>query len=146
MNVETSKKVLKISGILTIVLGVFLLLLGILAMVAGGSLVGNTNADLTADVTNDVAVAIGGGFVLIISAILTLIEGIISYQAGKTGKKKLATISLVLAVLSTISSIYNLLSGASNSTASNIVSTVVGIAINVLVCYASYVVRQAAVD
>jgi hypothetical protein len=143
MNLETSKKVLKIAGICEIIIAVIILILGVLAMIGGNNLIGDVAANSEAQ--EQAALAIGGGVILAISGVLSIIEGIISYQAGKTGKKKLATVAMVLAALSTISSITGLFSG-NNGGASNIVSTVVGIALNVLVVYAAYVVRQAAQD
>ncbi|MCR5095538.1 MAG: hypothetical protein K6A70_02220 [Erysipelotrichaceae bacterium] len=143
MNLETSKKVLKIAGICEIIIAVIILILGVLAMIGGNDLIGDVAANSEAQ--EQAALAIGGGVILAISGVLSIIEGIISYQAGKTGKKKLATVAMVLAALSTISSITGLFSG-NNGGASNIVSTVVGIALNVLVAYAAYVVRQAAQD
>ncbi len=143
MNLETSKKVLKIAGICEIIIAVIVLILGVLAMVGGNDLIGDVAANSEAQ--EQAALAIGGGVILAITGVLSIIEGIISYQAGKTGKKKLATVAMVLAAISTISSITGLFSG-NNGGASNIVSTVVGIALNVLVVYAAYVVRQAAQD
>jgi len=143
MNLETSKKVLKIAGICEIIIAVIVLILGVLAMIGGNDLIGDVAANSEAQ--EQAALAIGGGVILAITGVLSIIEGIISYQAGKTGKKKLATVAMVLAALSTISSITGLFSG-NNGGASNIVSTVVGIALNVLVVYAAYVVRQAAQD
>ncbi|MBR3264900.1 MAG: hypothetical protein IKI61_02900 [Erysipelotrichaceae bacterium] len=143
MNLETSKKVLKIAGICEIIIAVIVLILGVLAMIGGNDLIGDAAANSEAQ--EQAALAIGGGVILAITGVLSIIEGIISYQAGKTGKKKLATVAMVLAALSTISSITGLFSG-NNGGASNIVSTVVGIALNVLVVYAAYVVRQAAQD
>ena len=143
MNLETSKKVLKIAGICEIIIAVIVLILGVLAMIGGNDLIGDVAANSEAQ--EQAALAIGGGVILAITGVLSIIEGIISYQAGKTGKKKLATVAMVLAAISTISSITGLFSG-NNGGASNIVSTVVGIALNVLVVYAAYVVRQAAQD
>ena len=143
MNLETSKKVLKIAGICEIIIAVIVLILGVLAMIGGNDLIGDVAANSEAQ--EQAALAIGGGVILAITGVLSIIEGIISYQAGKTGKKKLATVAMVLAALSTISSITGLFSG-NNGGASNIVSTVVGIALNVLVVYAAYVVRQTAQD
>ncbi len=143
MNLETSKKVLKIAGICEIIIAVIVLILGVLAMIGGNDLIGDVAANSEAQ--EQAALAIGGGVILAITGVLSIIEGIISYQAGKTGKKKLATVAMVLAALSTISSITGLFSG-NNGGASNIVSTVVGIALNILVVYAAYVVRQAAQD
>ena len=143
MNLETSKKVLKIAGICEIIIAVIVLILGVLAMIGGNDLIGDVAAN--SDAQEQAALAIGGGVILAITGVLSIIEGIISYQAGKTGKKKLATVAMVLAAISTISSITGLFSG-NNGGASNIVSTVVGIALNILVVYAAYVVRQAAQD
>ena len=143
MNLETSKKVLKIAGICEIIIAVIVLILGVLAMIGGNDLIGDVAANSEAQ--EQAALAIGGGVILAITGVLSIIEGIISYQAGKTGKKKIATVAMVLAALSTISSITGLFSG-NNGGASNIVSTVVGIALNVLVVYAAYVVRHAAQD
>ena len=137
MNLEKSKKVLKISGILTILSAVVVLVLGILA-VAGSNILATEAADQKA--TEDAALAFTAGILLIVLSIIDIFEGFISYRAGKNGKKKTATIALVFAVISTIGAFVDLFRNTNGASA--IVGAVVGIALDVLILYSAYTVMK----
>ena len=100
MSVETSKKVLKIAGILSIIGGVLLGVLGGLALAAflGG-------AEIPAG--TDKTTLIIGSVTLLISGVLTLLEGILAVKAGKSAKA--AFWAWLLAILSLVSAVVNVI-------------------------------------
>ena len=140
MNFETGKKVLRIAGILTIIGGVFSLLLAALGIFGGGAVASNPGIEADAELQQTAGMAIAAGLIFLLVALLSLVEGIVCYRAGKTGRKKTATVAMFLAVLSTIMNISNQLRAASQG--SNIASVIINVALNILVIYAAYVVRQ----
>ena len=142
MNFETCKKILRIAGILTIISAVLTLLFAIAGIAAGGAAVSNPGIEADPELQQNVGLAIAGSIILLLAAALGLVEGIVCYRAGKSGKKRAATVAMFLAVLSTIMYIANQLRSAPQGT--NIVSVIINIVLNVLVIYAAYVVRQKA--
>ncbi len=79
MSLETSKKILKIFGVLGIIGGILSLILGIVAL-AGGSVL-TTGVD-EEEVQLGV-LAVLSGVILLISGIISLFEGIFSVRASK---------------------------------------------------------------
>lgn len=140
MNFETGKRILRIAGILTIISAVLTLLFAIAGIAAGGAAVSNPGIEADPELQQNVGLAIAGSIILLLAAALGLVEGIVCYRAGKSGKKRAATVAMFLAVLSTIMYIANQLRSAPQGT--NIVSVIINIVLNVLVIYAAYVVRQ----
>ncbi len=133
MNVETSKKILKIFGIIDIVLGAFALLGGFAAMAGGG--VAATQGELA----EAAGLAMIAGVIAIIAGILSLIEGIFCVRAAKDSSKIMpawifAIISVVFAVISLITSI----SGGGSQVVSNLIS----LAINALVFWAANTIKK----
>ena len=84
--------------------------------------------------------AISAGYLFLVLSVLSLIEGIVSYMAGKNGKKTPATIALIFAVLTTITYTYNTFKAGLQP--SNIVGEIINIAFNILVIYSAYIVRK----
>ena len=104
MTVETSSKILKIFGILSIIGGILGIILGILALLGGG-LVATDDAETG-------GLVIVAGIVLIVSAIVSLIEGIFAVRAAKDHSKinpawVLALISLIMGAISAVVSLSN---------------------------------------
>ena len=142
MNLETSKKILRIAGILSIVGAVFMLILSAIGFIGGGSAASQPGIETNEELQKTVAGALVDGVLFLFIGIAGLAEGIISYLAGKTGKKNLATAAMVFAVITTINLVSNLIK--SPGTTSNIVNSLISIALNLLSLYAAYVVRKAA--
>ena len=106
MNLETSKKVLKVFGILAIIGGIFFLLISLLALFGGAALTTVTEPD--AQQASGYAFELS--FLMLISGIVFLLEGIFSLKAVKDATKAqpawiLAIISIVIAVIDLISTI-----------------------------------------
>ena len=140
MNFETAKKVLRIAGILTIIGAVLMLLFAIAGLAAGGAAVSDPGIESDTELQQSAGLAIAAGLIFLVSAALGLVEGIVCYRAGKNGRKRTATVAMFLAVLSAIVYISNQLRNAPQG--SGIASVIVNAALNVLVIYAAYVVRQ----
>ena len=139
MDFETSKKVLRIAGMLSIIGAVFSLLIGIIGVV-GGAAVSSPGIESDSEFQQTAGLAVAAGFIFLLVAALGFVEGIVCYRAGKTGRKRTATVAMFLAVLSAIMSISNQLRSASQG--SGIAGVIINVALNVLVIYAAYVVRQ----
>lgn len=148
MSLETSKKVLKIFGIIGIIFAIFGLIGG-LAVVAGGGLItaGLADPSLNADGSTDTTQAAGVaglvivlGVVLIISALIALLEGIFSVRAAKDSSKIMpAFVFAILGVLSGVGSLATTVTTGSSGT--QIASGVISLAISCLVLVAANTIR-----
>ena len=135
MTVETSKKILKIFGIISIIFGVIGVIVGILG-IAGGGLMASTGVDEAVGVG---AIALVLSVIVLVSAIVSLLDGIFSVRAAKDSSKIMpawvfAIIGLVLRVISLFT---NLKSGTSA-----IVGAVIGIGIGILIFIAANTIKK----
>ena len=108
MSLENSKKILKIFGILGIIGGIFMIILGVVGVALGGAVIG-TAGDVEEDMVTGATVTIAMVIVLI-SGIVSLLEGIFSVRASKDTTKIqpawiFAIIGLVSAVIGVVSAI-----------------------------------------
>lgn len=143
MTLETSKKILKIAGILTIIAGIATLAIGILSIAMGGVATTMPEAEVDEQVQTGIIAILAGGALGVIAGILSLVEGSFCVSASKTGKHAtgawiFSIIGLVLCVVESVSTIKG---GVANT--SDIVSIIVGIIINVLVFIAAKNVKNA---
>ncbi len=144
MELSTAKKILKVAGILSIVGGILVLILGLLAVFGSGyAAVEMPEAQTDPEYQTAAGVLLLGSVALVLSGIFTLIQGGVSVAASKNGKY--ATAALVFAVLSLISTLYNNIKNFSQQgvTGSSIVSLIIAVAISALICYAANTVRVA---
>ena len=140
MSVETSKMILKVFGIIAIVFGALALWRGILTIIGGG-LLGVGFSQMTDDVAGGAWV--GGlliltGIDMIISAIVTLLEGIFSVLVAKDSSKIMpafvvAIISLAFGVIGLIRAIVS---------GSGIFSGLISLAISCLIFLAANTIRK----
>ena len=143
MNLETSRKILKIFGIIGIVLAVLSFIVSILSMVGGGV------AAVQPEVTENEELAVGAAALMlagvfgIISAIINLIEGIVSVKASKDNK--FGTAAFVFAILGLIGSCVNGITSITNGglDGASIVGVLLGIALSVLILLSANRVRVA---
>ena len=86
MSLETSRKILKISGILCLIGAALAILGGIVTIATGG--MGTALPEMQTDdtVQKGVAALVGLGIATIISGIISLVEGIVSIRASKDNK------------------------------------------------------------
>ena len=142
MSLETSRKVLKIVGILIIISAVISLIGGIAFLGIGNWAAGD--AEILAE--EGAVEGIGGtillGGLLLVSGIFSLIEGIISVKASKNNK--FGTAAFIFAILGLLSSIGSAINSISNdASASNIGSSVLTIVLSVLILLAANKIRLA---
>ena len=135
MNIETSKKILKIAGILSIIGGVIGILVGILATAGGGILAGLGEAE---DQGEGAMVAVVGVIVLI-AGIVSLIEGIFSTRAAKdTSKIKPAWIFAIIGLVTNgISFVSGIINGGGSAG-----SGIVSVAFSVLIFIAANSIKK----
>ena len=143
MTLETSRKILKIAGILTIIAGIATLAIGILSIAIGGVATTMPEAEVDEQVQTGIIAILAGGALGVIAGIMSLVEGSFCVSASKTGKHAtgawiFSIIGLVLCVVESVSTIKG---GVANT--SDIVSIIVGIIINVLVFIAAKNVKNA---
>lgn len=143
MTLETSKKILKIAGILTVIAGIATLAIGILSIAIGGVATTMPEAEVDEQVQTGIIAILAGGALGVIAGIMSLVEGSFCVSASKTGKHAtgawiFSIIGLVLCVVESVSTIKG---GVANT--SDIVSIIVGIIINVLVFIAAKNVKNA---
>ena len=143
MTLETSKKILKIAGILTIIAGIATLAIGILSIAMGGVATTMPEAEVDEQVQTGIIAILAGGALGVIAGIMSLVEGSFCVSASKTGKHAtgawiFSIIGLVLCVVESVSTIKG---GVANT--SDIVSIIVGIILNVLVFIAAKNVKNA---
>ena len=136
MTVETSKKILKVFGILSIIFGVLGVILGIVA-IAGGGLAASAGAG--DEVVAAGAVIIVLGILALVSSVVSLLDGIFSVRAANDTSKIMpawvfAIIGLVLRVITLFT---NLKSGTSS-----IVGAIIGIGIGVLIFMAANTIKK----
>ena len=132
MQPTGSQTGLKIISIIDIIGGIFFALTAVM-LLAGGAVLGsdpsiaaNATANTGMETSTIVGLAVILSFMLIISAIITIITGILGLRAAKDNQKIkpvwiLAIIGLIFAVISFISSVIGGLNG------SNIGSTLAGL-------------------
>ncbi len=142
MTLEKARTVLKITGIITIILAVLGIILGGL-MIAGGGVAATMPDVQTSEESQVGAVAIVLiGIILIISAAISLIEGIFSYLASKNNKY--GTVAWVFALLGLISSALSAYSQIKESAQfSTIIGVILGILLSILILMAAAKVKEA---
>lgn len=90
MSLETSRKVLKVSGILCIIGAVVGLVLAIIALVTGGAVAGVMAKDPALNAANQassgVGSLIGAGIGGIVGSIVQLFEGVVSIKASSENR------------------------------------------------------------
>lgn len=142
MTLETSRKILKISGILGIICAVFAIITGLAVFGIGGLAATNAEVQAMEGAAEGIAGMLAGGIIALVSGIIALIEGIVSLMASKNNKY--GTAAWIFAILGLISSVGNSISSLkSDGPAFGVVSAVVAVALSVLILLAANKVREA---
>ena len=142
MSLETSRKILKIFGVLGIIGAIFVLIAGLLVILGGG--LAATDAGAEAGLTaKDSAALMIIGFITILTGALSLIEGIVSVKASKDNKYgNLAWIFALLSILSSaVNAIYQI--ATNGFKLGDIITYIITIAIGALILVAANNVKQA---
>lgn len=147
MSVKTSNKILKITGIATIVISIFVIIIGVLSIL-GSNLI---SVDAAAEQKLDKDLALGVmvfsllGMMALFSGILNLLEGIFSVRAANDNTKIMpawifAIINLVMGVINIITVVMD---QSLENKGSTIVGTIIGLVITILIFYAANTIKQA---
>ena len=138
MSLETSRKVLKISGILSIIFGVLGIIMGILVFTTGGMIA--TSVDMGVEDNAMVAgISLAGGIMAVIAGIIALIEGIFSLRGAKDSTKIMP--AWVFAIIGLIFGVINLIGSFGNG-ASSIFSNVISLLISALIFAAANTIKR----
>ena len=143
MNLETSRKILKIFGIIGIVLAVLSLIVSLITLVGGGAVAGMPETADNSELALGAVELMMIGVIGIISGIINLIEGIVSVKASKNNK--FGTAAFVFAILGLIGSCVNGISSISKGglDGASIVGILLGIALSVVILLSANRVRVA---
>lgn len=140
LDLESAKKVLKIFGIITLVLGIFELLFGILMLAGGGAAAGTQEAANDAQLQQATYLFMGVGILTIVSAVISIADGFCSIKASKDSKYGL--VALIFAVLGLLSQLYSGIRSLTNgSVPTGILSIIAAVVVNGCMCYAANLVR-----
>lgn len=143
MNLSTSKTILKIAGIISIIFGVLGIIGGIMA-IAGGSFLGIGLAIGEVPASQDIAAGVGllglGGLLILIGAVIELLSGIFSVRAAKDISKIMP--AWVFSLIGLILSVPGLIAAISAN--DKIVSNIITVAINALIFVAANTVKKSA--
>lgn len=135
MTVETSRKILKIFGIISIIIGALGAIIGIVGVVGGGALA-SAGDDMSLGVG---AAAIIVSVVLLFSGIVSLIEGIFSVRAANDVSKIMP--AWVFAIISLVFSVVGIFTNIKSGT-SSIVGAIIGLGISVLIFVAANTIKK----
>jgi len=138
MTVETSRKILKVVGILGIILGVIVCLGGVL-MLAGGSLVQQAGEiSLTPE---ELKLMKLGGIASAVLGLITLLEGIFSVRAANDFSKIMPAwvFALISLIFNAVDAVWSIIQSAEART---IASAAFSIAISILVLGAANKIKK----
>lgn len=138
MTVETSRKILKVVGILGIILGVIVCLGGVL-MLAGGSLVQQAgDISLTPE---ELKLMKLGGIASAVLGLITLLEGIFSVRAANDFSKIMPAwvFALISLIFNAVDAVWSIIQSAEART---IASAAFSIAISILVLGAANKIKN----
>lgn len=86
MSLMTSRKVLKVSGILCFIAAAVSIAAGIMMVATGGMGAALPEMQMDGNVQNGVAALKGVGIATVISGVISLVEGVVSVRASKDNK------------------------------------------------------------
>ena len=147
MELETSKKILKVFGIINIVFGIIGALFGVLFL-AGGTFLGIGIASKSIEATQNMEsgmIALGfGGVLMVIFSAIDIIEGIFDCRAASDVTKVMP--AWVFALISLVCSIYSIVSlvMTKNFTTSNLIGAAIGVVLSIITFMAANSIKRAA--
>ena len=125
MSLKTSKLILKIFGIFSIICGVFLIILGVMVLVGASQL---SPAEIASDPS--LSAGVSGMALFFVLGLISLLEGIFSIRGAKDASKIMP--AWIFAIIGVIAAVVGLFTGGSmgGSISSLIVNIVIFIAAN----------------
>lgn len=146
MSIETSKKILKVVGIIGIIFGILTLLGGVFVLLGGGILAGLVS--IFGETLGSLAggIAVIAALSIILSGTITLLEGIFSVNASKDENKIMpawifAILGLISAILGVIAAIMGMFS-ESGAEASSLIGPLLTLLINGSVFMAANTIKK----
>lgn len=143
MSIETSNKILKVTGIITLIFGILGVIAGIVLIIGARAL--GTVADV-APGEEEAAAAVGMGatslivgIILLISSIVEILEGWFSVRASKDNAKIMP--AWIFAILGVIGSVGQLISSLSEDP-KGIISAIIAVALSVLIFVAANTIKK----
>lgn len=147
MNLETSKKCLKVFGILNIIFGVIGTIFAFLALIGGSAISIDSamnNTPVEQDLQMGIGVAVILGVILLITGIIDIIEGILDLRAVKDISKIMpAWIFSIIGLVSVIFDIVKFISDK-NYTGSTICGLIIAVVISIVTFMAASTIKNAA--
>lgn len=138
MSLETSKKVLKVSGIICLIFAVIFLVMGLLLLFTGGTAA--TSLDMNVEDNAKVTgITLGGGIMMFLAGIVMLLEAIFSLRGAKDNAKIMP--AWVFAIISLIFGVINLATSLGNG-ANAVISNIVSLLISVLIFVAANTIKK----
>lgn len=147
MELETSKKILKVFGIINIVFGIIGVICGVAAL-TGSAILGVGVANKTIEATNDIGngmLLLGAmGILLVVFSAIDIIEGIFDCNAAKDISKVMP--AWVFSIISLVCSIYSIVALVVNRnfTSSNLFGAAVSVVLSIITFMAANSIKQAA--
>ena len=137
MTVETSRKILKVVGILGIIFGVLAILTGVL-VTSGGSVAQQAGVSFTAEELQMMKIA---GIVTIVLGIVSVLEGVFSVRAAKDFNKIMPAwvFALISLIFNAVDAVWSIIQSAEART---IVSAAFSIALSILVLGAANKIKK----
>ena len=125
MSLKTSKLILKIFGIFSIICGVFLIILGVMVLVGASQL---SPEEIASDPS--LSAGVSGMALFFVLGLISLLEGIFSIRGAKDASKIMP--AWIFAIIGVIAAVVGLFTGSSmgGSISSLIVNIVIFIAAN----------------
>lgn len=143
MSIETSNKILKVTGIITLIFGILGVIAGIVLIIGARAL--GTVADV-APGEEEAAAAVGMGatslivgIILLVSSIIETLEGWFSISASKDSAKIMP--AWIFAILGVIGSVGQLISSLSEDP-KGIISAIIAVALSVLIFVAANTIKK----
>lgn len=137
MNIVTCNKILKISGILSLIAGIVGTVLGVMIIIGGGLIDAEGGTTIEGEVTLG-AFAIVAGIMLLCSGIIALLEGIFSMRAAKNNEK--ITPAWIFSILGLISSAVSLISNIIEK--QEFTSSIITVLLSALIFVAANTIRN----
>ena len=143
MSLESSKKVLKLAGFLTIVGGILAILGGLLSTFMGGVASQAPEIQTDAKLAEGASVLLTAGVIEAIAGLVSLFEGIFTYQAGKNGTHTgAAYVFAFIGLTSSILQAIDLFAFQTTRPTSTIISVVLAVVLNIGILMAASKVRK----
>ena len=135
MSLDTSNKILKVTGILSIIGGALMFVLGLVTVIGGGAI------GIVAEAQDEAVVggiAVFAGLMILFGAAVTLLEGIFSVRAAKDNSK--INPAWIFAIIGLVSSIISMITNIANG--GSIFSGVISLALSILIFVAANTIKN----